>query len=157
MGDTLKEQGLRASDEKRKNLLNQSVAAFKNALEIQTYQHLPYNWAQTINNLAKTYEALKDWQHAEECYLNLTKNYPTEESIQHLSFIYHERLFKFEEAYLTDSLWVVTYENYDTSSVSNYIEKHFTTARFSEAEKLLTMIFKELTPDNPPLHPLMRH
>jgi hypothetical protein len=47
--------------------LAQVVDAYKSALEIRTYKHLPYYWVRTQSNLANAYDALEDWSHAFEC------------------------------------------------------------------------------------------
>jgi len=147
LGIVLKEQARIAPKEKKEQLFKEAVASFNNALQIRTFQHLPADWAQTQNNLAGTYYAMENWEKAAECYANLVEKAPTAEAVQKLSLIYHEYLFRFEDAYALDWLWVVKWENYDAGSVCNFIEKHFTTARFEEAEKLLAETLENLKPE----------
>ncbi|QTA79449.1 tetratricopeptide repeat-containing [Desulfonema limicola] len=65
LGLALKEQALIAPKEKKEDLFNQAVTAFKLALEVRTREHLPYDWEQTKNNLEETYKAMEEWKKAE--------------------------------------------------------------------------------------------
>ena len=76
LGNALSDQGICTGGEEGRRLLAAAIAAFKQALEVRTYEHLPLDWAQTQNNLAKTYFYLEDWLNVAECYANVLKVYP---------------------------------------------------------------------------------
>ena len=57
LGGTLKEQGIRTGDtggEIGQRLLDKAVAAYRNALQVRTREHLPQDWATTQYNLGNT-------------------------------------------------------------------------------------------------------
>jgi tetratricopeptide (TPR) repeat protein len=56
--------------------LEQSVAAYRNALQVRTEPIFPPNWIQTMANLARTYELKKDWSNARQSYEQLLHHDP---------------------------------------------------------------------------------
>lgn len=73
---------------------------------------------------------MEKWENVAECYVNVLKIYPGyEKAYLRAYFILHEQLFRFDEAFALDHFWVIESGNNDLSSVSNYIEKHFTPGR----------------------------
>ena len=145
LGVALKAQALLSSVEQREPLLREAIEALQQALAEHPYEYLPHDWAQTQNNLAKTYDALQDWEHAAECYVNVLKVYPDyADAYLRANFIYHEYLFRFEEAYALNAEWLTASGHRDVSSLSDFIEKHLTTGRFAEAEKLLAEVLPQV-------------
>ena len=141
LGNALKAQALRSENEERARLLNEAMISFTHALEIYAYQDFSYYWGVTQNNLAETYDALQDWKHATECYMNVLKVYPDyETAYQRASTIYQHYLFQFEDAYQLDLQWVKGSGHYDLAAVSNFITSLFNTKRFTEAETMLTLM-----------------
>ena len=58
LGSTLEDLGRRSSGEQTAQYLQQSVAAHHAALEVQTREQLPQDWAMTQNNLGNVLEDL---------------------------------------------------------------------------------------------------
>jgi hypothetical protein len=98
---------------------------------------------------------MQKWENAAECYNNVLKIYPGyERAYNRASFILQDKLFRFDEAFALDHFWVIESKNNDLGSVSNYIEKHFTTGRFNKADSLLYEILPKINPDDPLYLPL---
>jgi hypothetical protein len=53
LGNTLREQGIRAGGEAGAELLSQAVAAYREALTVYTRDSLPQQWAETQENLGR--------------------------------------------------------------------------------------------------------
>jgi len=124
------------------------VTAYREALKVYKFETLPYYWAKTQGNLAMAYVAMENWKGAVECYENVLKFDPNDENAYlQAGSIRHDRLFEFEKAYQLDAKWVNEQKHSDLSSLGNFTEKHFTTARFTEADKLLSTIFTQIKPD----------
>src|SRR5262249_9742279 len=119
----------------------QAVAAYQRALEVRTHEDLPGPWAQTHNNVAEAYGALKDWPNAAASYANVLQVYPgAEKAYRIASRLYHEVLFQFPEAFALDQHWLERHPN-DLSALSAFAEKHFTTGRFVEcAQRIGTLV-----------------
>ena len=149
LGTALSEQGIRTGGEAGARLLAEAVEAYRAVLEVRTRNALPQQWAETQSNLAETYYALEDWINAKECYVNVLKLYPRDETAyQHVGFILHEYLFQFERAYNWYFIWVNDMGNDDLLSLSNLVENNFTTGRFGNAEVLLSQILPDIKPDD---------
>jgi tetratricopeptide (TPR) repeat protein len=130
LGEALAAQGMQAGDEAGKPWFEQAVAAYQRALEVRTREDLPGPWAQTHAQLADVYMALKDWQHAVASYANVLQVVPGDSSAYHrASDLYHEKLFKFADAFAIDQHWVEQHPE-DLASRSHFAERHFTTGRF---------------------------
>ena len=68
--------GVRTSGTDIRKFLDEAVEAYRAALEIRTREHLPQDWVQTHNNLAKAALLLEDWPTAAESYRNVLTRYP---------------------------------------------------------------------------------
>jgi tetratricopeptide (TPR) repeat protein len=149
LGNALSEQGIRTGGQEGAELISQAVTAYREALKVYQFETLPYYWAYTNKNLALAYEAMENWKGAVECYENVLKFDPDNETAYlQASSIRHDRLFEFEKAYQLDAKWVNEQKHSDLSSLANFTEKHFTTARFTEADKMLSAIFTQIKPDD---------
>ena len=149
LGNALQEQGIRTGGKEGAELLSQAVTAYREALKVYKFETLPYYWAQTQGNLASAYLAMENWKGAVECYENVLKFDPNNETAYlQASSIYHDKLYEFEKAYQLDFKWVNEQKHNDLISLSNFIEKHFTTARFTAADKMLSSVFTQIKPDD---------
>jgi tetratricopeptide (TPR) repeat protein len=140
LGNVLGDLGTRTGGEEGAKLLSQAVAAFKNALLVWTYEYIPTYWATAQNNLAEVYEHLQDWPNVAACYANVLKVYPRyAQAYQTASYLYHEALFNFPEAFVLNQNWLAQFPE-DLSAQCDFAEKHFTTARFAECETRLAAL-----------------
>ncbi len=140
LGAALKEQGIRTGGEAGADLLSEAVSAYRLALEVRTFEHLPVQWAQTQNNFAEAYTYLQDWPNVVACYANVLKVYPDyEKAYQTASYLYHEVLLNFSEAFALNQQWLARHPE-DLSALCGFAEKHFTTGRFAECEKRLSAL-----------------
>jgi len=130
----------RAEASERLKYLNEAVVAYRAALEVRTREQLPYDWAMTQNNLARTCLLLKDWAGASDAYANVLQVYPDyAEAYQRAADLYHEKLFKFDQAFALHQQWLARHED-DARALSDFTETHLTTARFSECTKLVAVL-----------------
>lgn len=135
LGVALFSHGARLGGEEGVRLLGQAVEAFRAALQVQTSEHLPLGWARTHINLARTYLLLGNWSGAAESYANVLTLYPNNrESIRALSALYHDKLFKFEEAYALNRQWLERHAD-DIDTQASVAEGAFTTGRFVECRQ----------------------
>jgi tetratricopeptide (TPR) repeat protein len=137
LGNTLQSQGIRIGGERGTQLLAEAVATYYQALEVRMRETLSLEWAQTHDNLAKAYVALKDWSNAAVSYTNILQVYPdAEEAYRTASGIYHEVLFQFPEAFALNQHWLERHPD-DLSALSDFAEKHFTTAALPNVRNAL--------------------
>ena len=61
---------------------NETVDAYRNALQVYTPSAFAAQWARVTSNLAAAYEAEKDWDNAQECYKKLLSHNPTDQRLQ---------------------------------------------------------------------------
>jgi tetratricopeptide (TPR) repeat protein len=102
---------------------------------VRTLETLPLQWAQTQNNLGQGYAHLEDWANAAASHTDVLQVYPDyKEAYQTAAYLYHERLFKFPEAFALNEKWLDRHPE-DLSAFSDFAEKHFTTSRFAECER----------------------
>ena len=143
LGNALSLQGELAEGSEGVRLLNEAVAAYRDALKVRTREHLPQDWAATQINLAKTYFLLRNWFGAAESYANiLILDSNNEEAYTRASGIYHDILFEFEKAFSLNQQWLARHPD-DISAQADFAEKHFTTARFDEcAQRINTLLTK---------------
>ncbi|HEX9001232.1 MAG TPA: tetratricopeptide repeat protein [Blastocatellia bacterium] len=143
LGNALSSQGERIGGEKGVKLLAEAVATYRSALQVYTRENFPRDWAGTQNNLGDAHYLLGEWSKAAECYANLLTLYPNEQKpYQRLSGICHERLFKFELAFILSQKWLTNFPN-DLSVLPDFAEQHFTTGRFAECQKRVTMLIAQ--------------
>jgi tetratricopeptide (TPR) repeat protein len=120
--------------------LNESVMAYRQALEVQTPEALPWNWAQTQYHLAHAYLALDAWSKAAASFVQLLRVYPDNvEAYYTASLLYHEKLFAFEEAFSLSQQWLA-FHPADLEARSQLVEQCFTTGRFAKAVEYLTAL-----------------
>ncbi|NUO82718.1 hypothetical protein HUU05_21815 [candidate division KSB1 bacterium] len=135
LGNVLSDLGIRTGGEEGAQLLSQAVEAYRAALVVYTFEHIPTYWATAQNNLAKTYVLLEDWPNVASCYANVLKVYPQyEEAYQTASYLYHEALFNFTEAFVLNQNWLAQFSE-DLSAQCDFAERHFTTSRFAACEQ----------------------
>jgi len=134
LGVAFSRLGQRVSGAEGTKYLHEAVEAYRATLKVYGREQLPNDWAMTQNNLAKALFALQDWSGAAEAYANVLTIYPdNKEGYQRLSQIYQERLFKFPEAFELNRLWLEGHPD-DFSAETGFVEKHFTTGRFTECQ-----------------------
>ena len=74
--------------------------------------------------------ALQDWQLAVASYTDVLQVVPGDSTAHHrASGLYHEKLFKFADAFAIDQHWVEQHPA-DLAARSHFAEEHFTTGRF---------------------------
>ena len=135
LGAALSDQGIRTGGKEGVQLLADAVTAYRKALEVRTREELPQDWAGTQNNLAQAYLYLEDWQSSAACYSHVLTVYPDDiGAYQGLTSLFHEKLFKFSEAFELNQNWLKLHPE-DVSALVDFAEKHFTTGRFVECEK----------------------
>jgi hypothetical protein len=145
LGEALAAQGMQAGDEAGKPWFEQAVAAYQRALEVRTREDLPGPWAQTHAQLADVYMALKDWQHAVASYANVLQVVPGDSSAYHrASDLYHEKLFKFADAFAIDQHWVEQHPE-DLATRSHLAERYFTTGRFDAYTQCIIPLLEQPT------------
>src|SRR4029453_11295180 len=94
----------------------------------------------TQQNLARAAVLLKDWSTAVDSYTNVLQLYPAhEEAYQHASWLSHEVLFAFPDAFALNQRWLERPPD-DLNVLSNFAEKHFTTGRFAACAERLTAL-----------------
>src|SRR5262249_32994644 len=117
--------------------------AYRAALEVRTRVQFPPKWATTQNNLASTYFFLRDWTGASDAYANVLQVYPDYVvAYQRVTWVYHEKLFKFEQAFALHQQWLARHKE-DTRALSDFTETHLTTARFSECAILVAALLTQ--------------
>jgi tetratricopeptide (TPR) repeat protein len=140
LGNVLSAQGERLKGAEGVRLLGQAVDAFRAALQVRTREALPQQWATTQNNLAMTYVRLRNWLGAAESFLNvLTLNPDDKQAYANASALYHDRLFRFEEAFALNQKWLARHPE-DVSAQADFAEKQFTTGRFPECEQRINAL-----------------
>jgi tetratricopeptide (TPR) repeat protein len=118
-------------------LLAQAVTAYHAALEVNTRESLPAQWAQTHGNLALTYLALGQLPDTAQSLRNVLLVYPDSRGIySNLAGIYHERLFDFQTALGLHQAWLERHPD-DLPARADRAEAAFTVGRFAEAETWL--------------------
>src|SRR5262249_35195034 len=116
-------------------LLDEAVAAYREALKVYMREQAPQDWAATQNNLARAYFLLRNWLGAADAYANVLTLYPNYAEVYTIaSALYHEILFEFEKAFSLNQQWVAQHPD-DRSAQAGFAAKHFTTARFDECER----------------------
>jgi tetratricopeptide (TPR) repeat protein len=139
----LSDLGVRGEASKSFRNLNEAAAAYRAALEVYTRAQLPQDWAMTQNNLAFTYMLLKDWPSASEAYANLLQTNPDDaEAYRRAASLYHNMLFKFDQAFALHQQWLARHQD-DISAQAHLAEASFTTARFSECEQRIAALLSQ--------------
>jgi tetratricopeptide (TPR) repeat protein len=135
LGTALRRLGERVSGAESIKYLNDAVAAYRAALEVRTRELLPQQWAETQNNLAGAYSQLHDWSSGAEAYTNvLTLDPNNEGAYRGAVYLYHEKLFKFDKAFLLHQQWL-TLHPHNISAQADFAEAHFSMGRFAECEQ----------------------
>jgi tetratricopeptide (TPR) repeat protein len=141
----LQTQGTRTVGEAGTALLAEAVAAYRQALEVFTRATLPQDWATTQQNLARADFLLKDWSTAVDSYTNVLQLYPAnEEAYQRASWLSHEVLFAYPDAFALNQRWLERHPD-DLNVLSDFAEKHFTTGRFAACAERLTPYWRAQT------------
>lgn len=112
---------------------------------------MPPQWAQTRNNLAEAYYHLEDWRNSAGTYANVLMVYPDDKKAYFISgLIYQDMLSGFSEAFELNRNWLKTHPE-DVSAHIYFAERHFTTGRFGECEKLINSLL-----ENPDVGPVLK-
>ncbi|HEX8072364.1 MAG TPA: hypothetical protein VF546_20630 [Pyrinomonadaceae bacterium] len=136
IGDTKGELGSRVEGAAGPRLLAEALADYGQAETFYSRAQLPQQWATVQNNLAITYSLLRDWPGAGEAYANVLQVYPDNAEVyRRAALLYHEQLFKFEQAFALHQQWLARHKD-DVSAQADFAETHLTTARFSECGPL---------------------
>jgi tetratricopeptide (TPR) repeat protein len=76
LGPALRALAERSAGPQAAAYLEQSVTASRSALEVRTEGNFPFQWTQTMRNLALLYEQKQDWVNARETYTKLLHHDP---------------------------------------------------------------------------------
>jgi tetratricopeptide (TPR) repeat protein len=150
LGSALAEKALRISREAGQPPdFSEALEAFQSALEVRTETDLPFQWAETHNNLAKIYTALREWAESAGSLQNVLQEFPNDrEAHATLGWVYHDRLFDFQKAFTLESNWLAKHPG-DLSARENLAEAAFTLGRFAEAETQSTELLANQNVDTP--------
>ena len=97
-------------------------------------------WLDQDSLLAKAYVALQDWPNTAASYSNVLQVYPdSEKAYSTASYLYHEVLFQFPEAFILNQRWLERHPD-NRSALSDFAEKHFTTRRFHECAQRIGVL-----------------
>ena len=139
-GNARQELGIRVEGDEGPRLLLESLAEYHQVLTVYTREQLPQQWEIAQNNLANAYFALQNWAAAVEAYAKVLAIYPDHtHAYSRVSFVYHEVLFKFREAYQLNQQWLIRHPDHLSAHV-DFAEKHFTTGRFNECAQRITSL-----------------
>jgi tetratricopeptide (TPR) repeat protein len=140
LGNALQAQGAKIEGQEGVRLLNEAVTAYRQALLVYTREQLPHLWATTQINLAQNFRRLKDWANAAQGYTNVLQVAPDhQQAYEGASFLYHEVLFNFQQAFALNQAWLESHPD-DLSSLSDFAEKHFTTSRFDQFQQRISSL-----------------
>jgi tetratricopeptide (TPR) repeat protein len=140
LGNALSEQGSRTGGEAGAGLLAEAVTAYRHGLEVYTHETFPLQWAQTHANLARAYAYLEDWANAAASYANvLAVNPDDKEAYIAASYLFHEILFEFPQAFALNQQWLERRPE-DIVAQSDFAERHLITGRFAECEERITLL-----------------
>jgi tetratricopeptide (TPR) repeat protein len=143
LGNVLSDMAERAEGNERLKYLNDATAAYRAALEVYTRDLFPQQWTGTQKNLASTYLLLGDWSGASDIYSGVLQVNPDDvKAYRKASSLYHERLFKFEQAFALHQHWLARHKD-DIAAQANFAETHLTTARFSECGQHIAMLLTQ--------------
>jgi tetratricopeptide (TPR) repeat protein len=126
------------------HLLDEAIAAYRQALLVFTQEQLPRQWAQAQTDLALTFLVLEDWTSAAECYANVLKVQPNNKrAYETASFLEHEVLFNYHQAFELNESWLRLHPD-DLWALASFAETHFTTGRFEQcAQRITTLLANE--------------
>jgi tetratricopeptide (TPR) repeat protein len=93
--------------------------------------------------LANAYLALEDWTSAAASYQGLLNADPTDrDAYTAARFLYHEKLFQFDQAFALDQHWLEQHPE-DLDAQADFAEAHFTTGRFADAHVRLVALVSQ--------------
>jgi tetratricopeptide (TPR) repeat protein len=132
--------GIRVGGAEAQAHLAEAVAAYRQALEVRTFEDLAPQWLQTQTNLYGAYEALEDAAGMAGVLEALLRAAPDNQDIYNAAqALYHETLFDFESARRLTGHWLERHPD-DLDAQCNYAETHFTTGRFDDAATRLAAL-----------------
>ena len=92
------------------------------------------------NNLARVYRALQDWPQALTSSMHVLSVDPdAKEAYQTASFLSHDVLFDFAQAFALNQQWLDRHPD-DLAARSDFAEKHLTTGRFADSTERLAAL-----------------
>jgi tetratricopeptide (TPR) repeat protein len=148
LGVALSDQASRlpVDSPERKELLTQSIASFRAALEIHAQAVFPIDWVRAQTNLARTCALVPDELCAADSFASVLRVYPDRREAYREAYVrYHDKLFLFAEAYALNQAWLDRHPD-DLAVWANFIESHLTTGRLAEVSGLLAKVFAKLSP-----------
>ena len=130
----------------RKELLTQSIASFRAALEVHTQSVFPIDWPRAQMNLARACALVPDERCAADGFASVLRVHPDWSECYGEAYVrYHEKLFLFAEAYALNRTWIERHPD-DLTVWANDIESHLTTGRLTEVSARLAKVFAKLSP-----------
>ncbi len=143
LGAALSDQGIRTGGVEGAELLAQAVAAYRAALEVRTRDTLPQQWATTQNNLGDALLAQGEFRQAAGHFANALSEFPNDRGgYEKLSFLLHEKLHEYAEAFFLREDWVKHHPE-DLSAKADFVENYFTAGHFAEFEEQITSLLAE--------------
>ena len=140
LGTALRDLGERSTGEKAARVLREAVEVYQQALTVRLPETSQPLLGITQINLGEAFFLLKDWPNAANSFIKALTFLPNYESgYQKATFIYHDILFNYQEAFRVNQQWV-EHKKGTVSAEAYYAEKHFTTARFSECEQRIAKL-----------------
>jgi tetratricopeptide (TPR) repeat protein len=143
LGNALRDQAgrLPLDSPARQELLTQSIAAFRAALDIHTQSVFPIHWARAQMNMAHSCALVPDERCATDGFASVLRAFPDwDEGYEEAYGCYHEKLFLFEQAHALNASWLHRHPH-DLAVQANFIESHLTTGRLSEVSVQLAKVF----------------
>jgi tetratricopeptide (TPR) repeat protein len=140
LGGVLFDLALLNSGEERNRYLKDAVISYNIALRFFTREMSASHWARMKKNLAKAYFLLEDWVQASNTFSDFLQYYPDdEEAYFFASALYHDILFRFDDAFSLNQRWLERHPD-DPTAQPNFAEKLFTTGRFAECRQFITLL-----------------
>lgn len=135
LGNVLRSQAERSPRPEAAALLRESVKAHRAALEVFSRANSPRDWAITQRALSYSLARQGDWEGAVEATENVLVVFPEDASdLKRAEEIYQEILFRFSKAFDLNQRRARLVNSPGTRM--EFVEKHLTTARFSECVAL---------------------
>jgi tetratricopeptide (TPR) repeat protein len=128
--------------EEGRRRLNDAVAAGEAACAIFNVDSSPGGWAEATNIISEARLGLDRPQEAAKGFAEVLSVEPANlRALSGLSYIYHEILFDYDEAFRLQQHWIRVYPDMVEAEADN-AEKHFTTKRFDECERLIAALLR---------------
>jgi hypothetical protein len=138
LANVLSDLGIYADPPENTEYLNEAVAVYQAALQVVTRKESL--WASLQKGLGQAYLMLENLVGASQAYENVQTVEPdNEDAYQVLTSLYHENLFKFDEALLLHQQWLTQHPT-DVSAQANAAEAYFSAGRFTESRQRINAL-----------------